>query len=166
VKITTYLHIVPNCRISGAVNSTRAPSKCVHGPLHVSIFGFRDTRPSQFSNTSNLISQINIKDKFLSGLVHATRIVHFSEQYVCCTWAGSSVVTATDYGLDGPGSNPGGDKIFRPSRPALGPTQPPVQWAPGFAGGKGGRGGGVGLIPPTPSSAAVMERVKLYLYLP
>ena len=33
---------------------------------------------------------------------------------------------ATDYGLDGPGSNPGGDEIFRPSRPALGPTQPPV----------------------------------------
>ena len=27
-----------------------------------------------------------------------------------------------DYGLDGPGSNAGGDEIFRPSRPALGPT--------------------------------------------
>jgi len=25
------------------------------------------------------------------------------------------------YGLDGPGSNPGGDEIFCPSRPALGP---------------------------------------------
>jgi len=24
------------------------------------------------------------------------------------------------YGLEGPGSNPGGDEIFRPSRPALG----------------------------------------------
>ena len=31
---------------------------------------------------------------------------------------GSSVGIATDYGLDGPGSNPGGDEIFRPSRPA------------------------------------------------
>ena len=40
---------------------------------------------------------------------------------------GSSVGIATDYGLDGPGSNPGGDEIFRPSRPALGPTQPPVK---------------------------------------
>jgi len=35
---------------------------------------------------------------------------------------GSSVGIATDYGLDGPGSNPGGDMIFCPSRPALGPT--------------------------------------------
>jgi len=46
---------------------------------------------------------------------------------------GSSVGIATDYGLDGPGSNPGGDEIFRLSRPALGPTQPPVQWVPGLS---------------------------------
>jgi len=50
---------------------------------------------------------------------------------------GSSVSTATD----GPGSNPGGDDIFRPSRPALGPTQPPVKWVPrSFPEVKCGRG--------------------------
>jgi len=43
---------------------------------------------------------------------------------------GSSVSVVTDYGLDGPGSNPGGDEIIRPSRQALGPTQTHVQWVP------------------------------------
>ena len=49
---------------------------------------------------------------------------------------GSSVGLATDYGLDGPGSNPSGDEIFRLSRPAQGPTQPPVQWIPALSRGK------------------------------
>jgi len=54
---------------------------------------------------------------------------------------GSSVGIATDYGLDGPGLNPGGDEIFRPSIPALRPTQPPVKWVPGLSRGvKGGQG--------------------------
>jgi len=48
---------------------------------------------------------------------------------------GSSVGIATGYGLDGLGSNPSGDKIFFPSRPALGPNQPPVQWVPGLSWG-------------------------------
>ena len=48
---------------------------------------------------------------------------------------GSSVGIASDYGLDGPGSNPGGDEIFRPCRPVLGPTQTPVQWVPGLSQG-------------------------------
>jgi len=46
---------------------------------------------------------------------------------------GSSISIATDYGLDGPGSNPGGDEIFHASRPALGPTQPSVQWVKGLS---------------------------------
>jgi len=44
------------------------------------------------------------------------------------SWAG----IATGYGLDGPGSNPGGGRDFpHLSTPALGSTQPPVQWVPG-----------------------------------
>ena len=57
---------------------------------------------------------------------------------------GSSVGITTDYGLDGPGSNPG---------PALGPIQPPVKWV--FPGGKVRPGHAADHSPP--SSAAVME---------
>jgi len=50
---------------------------------------------------------------------------------------------------------PGGDEIFRPSRPALGPTQPPVHWVPGLSGGKVRPRRAADHSPP--SSAAVME---------
>jgi hypothetical protein len=48
----------------------------------------------------------------------------------------SSVGTATGYGLDGPGSNPGGGEIFRtcPDR-LLGLIQPPVHRVPGLSRG-------------------------------
>jgi hypothetical protein len=67
--------------------------------------------------------------------IRRTMITHRApgEQKSCCRifggnfWlTGSSVGIATDYGLDGLGSNPGGDEIFRPTRLSLGPTQPPV----------------------------------------
>ena len=46
---------------------------------------------------------------------------------------GSSVGIANDYELDDPGSNPDGDEIFRPSRPALGPIQLPVKLVLGLS---------------------------------
>jgi len=58
-----------------------------------------------------------------------------SQRYFNSGGPGSSVGTATGYGLDGPRSNPGVDEIFRPSRPAVGPTQPPVKWVPGLSRG-------------------------------
>jgi len=49
---------------------------------------------------------------------------------------GTSVGIATENGLDGPGSNPSGEEIFRtcPDRP-WGPIQFPIQWVPGLSRG-------------------------------
>jgi len=59
-------------------------------------------------------------------------VVSLSLIYILGRGPSSSVGIATDYGLDDPGSNPGAGEIFRPSKPALGPTQPPVKWVPGL----------------------------------
>ena len=54
---------------------------------------------------------------------------------------GSSVGIVTEYGLDRPGSNPGGDEIFRPSRSAPGahptPCKMDTESLPGVKCGRG-----------------------------
>ena len=63
------------------------------------------------------------------------------------------------------GSNPSGGRDFTYlSKPALEPTQPPVQWVPGLSRGKERQGRDAN--PSPPSSAVGHERVKLYLYSP
>ena len=76
---------------------------------------------------------------------------------------GSVVGIATAYGLDGPGIEfQWGRDFAHLYRPALRPTQPPVQWVPGLSGGKVRPGRDADLSPP--SSSEVTNRVELYLY--
>ena len=69
---------------------------------------------------------------------------------------GSVVGIATGYGMDGPGIGSRWRRNFpNLSRPALGPTQPPVQWVPGLSRGK--ERPGRDADPSPPSSAVVMK---------
>ena len=69
---------------------------------------------------------------------------------------GSSVGIATGYRLDGPGIESRWKRDFpHLSRPALGPTQPPVQWVTVFPRGK--EWPRHDADPSPPSSAVVMK---------
>jgi hypothetical protein len=76
-------------------------------------------------------------------LKHVTYIrSKWISEHLCCNIRSrdSSVGIATRYGLEGPGIESHWRRdIPHLSRPALGPTQPPVQWVLGLSRGKGGR---------------------------
>jgi len=76
-------------------------------------------------------------------------------------WSGSSVGIVTGYGLDGPGIESGWARHFSHlSIPALGPTQPPVQWVPGLSRGKERPGRDAD---PSPPSNAMVEKQYIAL---
>ena len=73
--------------------------------------------------TGFLILKFNIKS------LEVWRVLTSLERY-------GSVGIATRYGLDGPGIESRCGRDFpHPSRPALWPTQPPIQWVPGLSRG-------------------------------
>jgi len=87
-----------------------------------------------FSGALKMGGAVSLLPLYVLHSVYRDRLAHYYYYYYYCG-PGSSVRIATEYGLGGSGSNPGGDEIFRLSRAALGPTQPPVQWVPGISRG-------------------------------
>ena len=68
---------------------------------------------------------------FLS-LVHNEQKKNYNVLHKSPVGRDSSVGIATRYELDGPGiESRWGRDFSQPSRPALEPTQPPIQWVPG-----------------------------------
>jgi hypothetical protein len=122
-----------------------------------------------------LNAKLNPICRFLA-LLGAHPILHISrvrvnprleEKIMCCrseftvnsviiVCKGSSVGIVTGYGLDGPAIESRWGRDFpHVSRPALGLTQPPVQWVPGLSRGK--ERPGRDADPSPPSSAVVMK---------
>ena len=121
-------------------------------------------------NSSNPLNSVQGILALISVSVSSRQFLHRASVFVCAHVSryriireiycrcgpGSSVGLATGYGLDGPGIDSQCRRDFpHLSIPALGPTQPPVQWVPGLSRGKEWPGRDADTSPP--SSAVVMK---------
>jgi len=102
---------------------------------------------------------------YLVLFMSSFRVIRINMFYYWKSGRDSSNGIVTRYGLDGPRIEFwwGGRDFPHPSRPAPGPTQPPIQWVPGLS--RGGKAAGAWRWPPITSSAKIKERVGLYLYI-
>ena len=89
--------------------------------------------------SETLLQSFNVFDASIKCLCvikcYLSHFYTFLDYFVFLLLVGQDSVVgiATRYGLDGPGIESQWGRDFpQPSRPALGPTQPPIHWVPGL----------------------------------
>ena len=86
----------------------------------------------RYTSIAHLVSSFVVIHIYLSGFTED--LTFFTIQIIMDR--DNSVGIATRYGLDGPGIESRWERDFpHPSRQALAPTQPPIQWVPGLSRG-------------------------------
>jgi len=113
---------------------------------------------------SSLVVRLTVQKIIFQDLKSVVAISKFLSTYAASVGRDSLVGTVTHVVMEVVGIESLWTRSFpHPSRTALGPTQPPIQWVTGLSRGKAD---GTWRWPPTPSSAEIKERIVLYTYPP
>jgi len=134
--VITLTHIVTSVALTGSSERSVVFSR----PLFHSVLIIEPGRPRFVSNPvltylfpKCLISKTPFTQRTTNTLNCTPSI---TGQFLTTYLLHSSVSIAIRYGLDGPGmKSQWGQNFLHPSRPTVGPTQPPIQWVPGLSQG-------------------------------
>jgi hypothetical protein len=147
VKLTTHLQLAPKSRIRGSIHTLPHTSLWRSALLlkhRDNFLSFLTSSPFQYQNKSKSFENFIRRNNRTDRETHLPIMLSFNSMQRTYNHADSdlpgvhvrrdgSVGIAASYDLDGQISNPGRGTTFFSSpvsRPAVGSTQPPIQWVP------------------------------------